>query len=607
MTRWWLKIGRYALPEGRSLLAIGSLMVLGIGLGLLTPWPLKLIVDNVLGNKPLPEGLSWIKSLPGSSSPKIMLAWLAGGTVGLFLFARVVAIAQRYAEAGAGSRMVYALASDLFGHLQRRSLLVHYRGNIGDLMKRVTADTSCVRELVMHVFIPSVTSSLTLLAMFLIMWRMQHGLAIFALTLSIPLIIIIRLVAGPLSERRYREQELQGEMYSLAEQTLSAIPLIQAFGREHHENERFRGLARRTMRANLRYELAGHQFKVSTAAVAAFATACVMIYGGVAVRNHQLSAGSLLVLLAYFAALYSPLETLAYLSEGFASAKAGARRVLEVLEEDVKPITDVVGAIQLNRDPSARGAQVRYENVVFGYNAERPVLNGVSFEIDAGDMVAIVGKTGAGKSTLMSLLLRFFDPWQGTIYFDGVDIRQVTLASLRANIAFMPQQPFLLPLSVAENISYGRPNASRSEVVAAASAASADEFINELSKGYDTIIGERGVTLSAGQKQRLSLARALLENAPILVLDEPTSALDPATESNILEDVQRLFEGRTTFIIAHRFSTIQRATTAIVLEHGNIVEIGSPQELISVGGRYLQWHQLQFGGERIEGAVNPCA
>jgi ATP-binding cassette, subfamily B, bacterial len=221
--------------------------------------------------------------------------------------------------------------------------------------------------------------------------------------------------------------------------------------------------------------------------------------------------------------------------------------------------------------------------------------------------VAIVGKTGAGKSTLMSLLLRFFDPSQGTIYFDGVDIRRATLDSLRANIAFMPQQPFLLPLSVAENISYGRPNASQSEIEAAASAANADEFIKELSRGYDTVIGERGVTLSAGQKQRLSLARALLKDAPILILDEPTSALDPATESNILEDVQRLFAGRTTFIIAHRFSTIRRATTAIVLEHGNIVEIGSPQELISAGGRYRQWHQLQFGGEPIEGAVKPCA
>jgi ATP-binding cassette subfamily B protein/subfamily B ATP-binding cassette protein MsbA len=261
----------------------------------------------------------------------------------------------------------------------------------------------------------------------------------------------------------------------------------------------------------------------------------------------------------------------------------------------------------LTVNASQRGATVRYENVVFGYRSNRPVLDGISFEVEPGAMVAIVGETGAGKSTLMSLLLRFFDPWHGIVYIDGVDIRRATLASLRANIAFMPQQPFLLPLSIADNIAYGVPHAERSAIVSVASAANADEFIRRLPNGYDTVIGERGVTLSAGQKQRISLARALLKNAPIFILDEPTSALDPATEADILEDVKSLFEGRTTFIVAHRFSTIQRATTAIVLECGNIVEIGSPNELFSARGRYYQLHQLQYGAESNRAVVNPCA
>jgi ATP-binding cassette subfamily B protein/subfamily B ATP-binding cassette protein MsbA len=536
-----------------------------------------------------------------------MLAWLAAATVGLFFLRRLTAITQRYLETGAGSRMVYALAADCLAYLQRRSMLLHYQANTGDLIRRVTSDTGCARELVMRVFLPSLQALLTLIGMFVIMWPMNRGVAIFALLLSIPLLLIIRIVAKPLSEQRYREQKLQGQIYSLAEQTLSAIPLVQSFGRERHHNKHFYDLSRRTIGANLRYELTGHQFKTSTAAVTSIATACVMVYGGFAVQDGQLSVGSLLVLLAYFAALYSPLETLAYLSEGFASAAAGARRVFEVLDERIAPLCDKVDAKPLVRRSDRIGASIRYDNVVFGYEPNRPILNGISFEIAPGETVAVVGQTGAGKSTLLSLLLRFFDPWHGAIYVDGIDLREITLDSLRGNIAYMPQKPFLLPLSIADNVAYGRPNASRNEVVAAASAAKADDFIRKLPRGYDTVIGDRGATLSAGQKQRLSLARALIMDAPILVLDEPTAALDSKTESKVFEDIAQLFNGRTTFIVTHRFSTIQRATTAIVIEDGKVAELGTPRELLAVGGRYHQLHQMQIGHLQTESTEHSCA
>jgi ATP-binding cassette subfamily B protein/subfamily B ATP-binding cassette protein MsbA len=599
MNRWWLRIGSYARPETGSLTLIGALTLIGVAISLLNPWPLKIIVDNVLTNKPLPQGVTWLQSLPGGQSPQVLLAWLAAATVGLFLLNRTTTILKRYVETGASSRMVYALASDLFSHLQRRSLLLHYQGKTGDLIKRVTTDSGCVRELVMRVFIPAVQAILTLLGMLVVMWQMSPMLAALALSFSIPLIFIIRLLSQPLSERRFREQELQGQIYALAEQSLSAMPLIQAFGREQQHSEHFRSLARNTIGANLRYELSGHQFKVSTAAVSSLATACAMIYGGLAVRDGSLSVGSLLVLLSYFAALYSPLETLAYLAEGFASAKAGAQRVLDVLEEDQQQIVDSNDAKPLTCTNKALGASVRFENVTFGYTPDRPVLNNVSFEIAAGEMVAIVGETGIGKSTLVSLLLRFFDPWEGTIRVDGTDIRDATIASLRDCIAYMPQKPFLLPLSVAENIAYGRPSADRNEIISAAAAAKADQFIRELPQGYDTVIGERGITLSNGQKQRLSMARALLKDAPILILDEPTSALDPATEASILEDVARLFDNRTAFVIAHRFSTIQRASQVIVIEDGRIAEFGPPQELLAAEGRFHRLHQLQFGRQAL--------
>jgi ATP-binding cassette subfamily B protein len=600
MNRWWLRIGGYARTETGPLVLIGVLILIGVGISLLTPWPLKLIVDHVLVDKPLPQGISWVRSLSGAQSKNGLLAWLAAATVGLFLLSRTTAISKRYIETGVGSRLMYALASDLFSRLQHRSLSLHFRSNTGDLIKRVTADTTCVRELVMQVFVPAAQAVFTLIGMLLIMWQMSPGLAVFALLLSIPLLIIIRLLSEPLSGRRYREQELQGQIYSLAEQSLSAMPLVQAFGREQHHYDHFHKLARTTIGANLRYELTGHQFKVSTAAVTSLATACAMVYAGLSVRDGSLSVGSLLVLLTYFAALYSPLETLAYLVEGFASAKAGARRVLEILDESDRRIADAIDAKPLNCYAGAPGTSIRFHGVTFGYTPDCPVLTNITFEIAGGEMVAIVGESGVGKSTLMSLLLRFFDPWQGAIYIDGVDIRRATVASLRSCIAYMPQKPFLLPLSVAENIAYGRPGASRDEIIAAASAAKADQFIRELPNAYDTVIGERGITLSNGQKQRLSLARALLKQSPVLILDEPTSALDPATEASILEDVSRLFENRTSFVIAHRFSTIRQASKAIVIDDGRLVEFGSPDELLAACGHFHRLHQLQFGARHIE-------
>jgi ATP-binding cassette subfamily B protein/subfamily B ATP-binding cassette protein MsbA len=607
MNRWWYKTSRYAVAERLSLAAIGGFVLLDVALGLLNPWPLKMIVDNVVAGKPLPDAFSWLNVVPGANSPRGLLALLAAATVALFLCRRLVNIFQRYVEAGAGSRMVYALATDLFHHLQRRSILLHYENQKGDLIKRVTADTGCVRDLVMHVFVPSITSIVTLAGMFIIMLQLSPGLAIFAILLCVPLAVVIRLVAGPLAERRYDEQELQGQIYALAEQTLSAIPIVQAFGREQHEDERFRHLARRTIGANLRYEMAGHLFKVATGAVSAVATACAMIVGGFAVRDGRLSIGSLLVLMSYFVALYSPLETLAYLTEGFSTAKAGARRVLAILEEDGGPIGDSPGAVPMPTVPSDRGADVRFENVSFGYSAGREALHDISFEVAPAEMVAIVGETGAGKSTLISMLFRLFDPWCGAIHVNGHDIREITLESLRQNIAYMPQQPFLLPQSIAENIAYGRPDAARDKIFAAAVAAKADEFIRDLPNGYDTVIGERGITLSVGQRQRISLARALIKGSRILILDEPTSALDPATEAGIFDDIRQLFKGCTTFVIAHRFSTIRHATTAIVLDQGRIVEIGSPKELLAACGQFYELHQAQTAPQSIASAINSCA
>jgi len=593
MRLWWLRLASYALPQWRGLLSVMFLMLIGIGLDVLKPWPLKLLVDYVLTKQSLPDAVAWIETLPGGVSASWLLGWLVSSTILIFLASDLIRTTLVHVRIGVGSRMMYDLGADLFDRLQHLSLRFHSQQHTGDLVRRVTADSTCVQGLVMSVFLNVFNSLVSLVTMFLVMWQLNPTLSLIALFVA-PLIVVLILVFNQsMIERTYQHQQLEGEMMSLSEQTLTALPIVQAFCREEYEDRRFHSLSQRALQAYLRAILAQSQFKVGVGAATAVGTTAIILSGGFQVLDGSLTVGSLLVFLNYLAALYAPMETLAYISSGFAAAAAGARRVLEVLDAK-EGVWDAPAARLLPTPSTGVRGQVRLEEVSFGYEPGYPVLQNITLEAHPGETIALVGATGSGKSTLVSLIPRFFDPWQGRVLFDEVDVREVQLQSLRSQIALVLQEPFLLPLTVAQNIAYGRPSAGQEEIVAAARDANAEEFIQQLPQGYDTTIGERGATLSGGQKQRLAIARALLKDAPVLILDEPTSALDAQTEALLLEALERLMVGRTTFIIAHRLSTIRQANRIVVLERGKVVEMGTHQDLLAGGTHYHKLYKAQF-------------
>ena len=593
MNRWWLRLAAYAIPERGRLAGLFALVLLGIAFEALTPWPLKLILDNVLKDEPLPALVNWLTALPRTENATGLLAWLAGSLLLLFLAAQAVHLAKSVLQAGASSRMQYGLARELFDRLQALSLTYHGRSAKGDLVRRVAVDSGCVPTLVSGVFFPLLTALLTLLVLFAIMWQLDRTLAMAAVAVALPMGILMKLLGPRMTERAYQQQQMEGEIWTVAEHTLTSLPLVQAFGRERHEGSRFKGVSARTIRAYMRSIASQIQFKIGVDGCIAIGTAAVMVLGGLHVLSGTSSVGTLVVFLSYLTALYAPLVTLAYLSPTFASAAGSARRVTELLDAD-ESVEEAPDARPLRSDAGRIRGHVRMENIVFGYEAGRPVLSGINMEALPAQSIALVGSTGAGKTTLLSLIPRLFDPWEGRLLFDGRDIRNATLASVRSQVSLVLQDSLLLPISIAHNIAYARPDASRDDVVKAAVAANADEFIRRLPHGYDTVIGERGVTLSGGQRQRLAIARALLKDAPILLLDEPTAALDAETESQVMEAVERLTQGRTIFIIAHRLSTVQRADRIVVLEAGRVADSGTHEELLARPGLYRRLHALQL-------------
>ena len=575
-----LRALQFYRTERPRIAGVFLLVLLNIGAGLLKPWPLAVIVDSVLGSRPLP---GWLSPVVGSFDKNALLLLLGLMVLGLHAGQGVIGAVQNFLAIRVGLNGLRHVREKVFACLQGLSMRFHHGAKSGDLIHRAAWDTYSFQTLFQQGLVTALSAVLSLVLMTVVMVRLDPFLTLVALALVPLLLIVIRQFGRRMTERGVAAQQADSMITAHVQQSISALPLIQSYTREAHEARTF------TERAGVAFEkrLSQHGWELlywlSITLVFALGTAAIVWLGGRQVLEGKLSVGGLLIFLAYLAQFYEPLNQLSHVGATIAGATAGTQRVFEILDtpEEVQDAPDA--------QPLARSSgHIAFDHVSFAYNLGQPVLRDVTFRLAAGQSAALIGPSGVGKTTLLNLLPRFFDPTEGAVKLDGVDLRRLRRHDLRSNIAVVLQEPLLLPSSIAENIAYGKPNATRAEIEAAAHSAHAHPFIEKLPEGYDTVVGDGGARLSVGERQRLNLARAFLKNAPVLLLDEPTSALDAESEAFVVACLFNLMKGRTTLIVAHRLTTIAGVDRVLVLHEGRLVEEGSPAELLARGGYYAR-------------------
>lgn len=594
------RVLRYLRPYWRLATGSVALTILSSLAALLTPWPLKIVVDHVLEKHPLPASLAELVGPLATNAAALLVCAVVASLV-VALTVNCLHVLSNYVNTKIDQHITLDFRSALFLHSQRMSLAFHDRRRSGGVIYMINGQGDAPSGLIMT--IPMLAeSALTLVGMFWISFRMDWELALLSLTVVPFLYYSVGYYATHIQDRLQRVRGLEAESLAVIHESLSMMRVIVAFGREDYEHRRFREQTTLAVSERVKVTVRETLFSLAVNMITAIGSTLVLGLGAYHVLHGRLTVGEMLVVIAYIAAVYKPLETISYTVGSLQDRFISLKNTFEFLdtEPDIKD-TPTARAV-----PRTAG-HIIYDQVHFSYSGRTDTLKDISFEAKPGQVIGIVGPTGAGKSTLVSLLPRFYDTKQGSILFDGTDIRSITLQSLRQQISIVLQEPLLFSGTIAENIRYGRLDASDDEVMEAAKAANAHDFILRLPQQYRTMLGERGAAISGGERQRIAVARAFLKNAPILILDEPTSSVDSKTEAVILNALDRLMAGRTTLIIAHRLSTLHGADTILVLNQGHLVEQGTQAELLKQGGLFKQLYDAQVTALRQPSPLRPPA